>query len=284
VLALVEARDRVDMGRPDITMGDLLDTWQAAEFDLAADALVCEDGDGELVGYAVVRRFGTYAAVDPAHEGEGIGAALLDWIERRQRALGWEQLRTAVVAGNARAERLVAGRGYSLVRSYRRMIAELNGGPRLAESPEGVRLRPLEVERDAAALYRIDRDAFASVAGTEPESFEAFSEEHFGAHDLAPLLSIVAARGEQPIGFVLTRRWVQESAGYLDILAVDPSEQGKGLGRTLLLAAFNAIAAVGLTEVQLGVAADNEKALRLYESVGMRPRFQFDVYERPARS
>ncbi len=282
MLALIEARDRADLGRPDMRLGDLLDTWGASDFDLAQDATVCETLDGKLVGYAVVRRLGTFAAVHPEHEGEGIGGALLDWVEDRQRALGWEEHRTAVVAGNERAERLVASRGYHLVRSYRRMVAELAGGPREAELPEGVSLRPLDRERDPAALHALDAAAFATVAGTEPETLDAFVEEHLKPHDLDPFLSIVAERGSSPVGFLLTRRWAEESAGYVDILAVSPSEQGRGLGRALLVAAFNAIAATGLTEAQLGVASDNTNALRLYEGVGMRPRFQLDVYERPA--
>jgi hypothetical protein len=34
------------------------------------------------------------------------------------------------------------------------------------------------------------------------------------------------------------------------------------------------------SEVDLGVASDNPDALKLYERLGMRPRFQSDTYER----
>jgi ribosomal protein S18 acetylase RimI-like enzyme len=62
---------------------------------------------------------------------------------------------------------------------------------------------------------------------------------------------------------------------------VHPEHRGRGLGAALLLDAFARFAAAGLTEAQLGVASDNPRALRLYERVGMYPRFQVDVYERP---
>jgi RimJ/RimL family protein N-acetyltransferase len=49
----------------------------------------------------------------------------------------------------------------------------------------------------------------------------------------------------------------------------------------LLTQAFASFADAGLREAQLGVASFNERALRVYERVGMTPQLQFDIYERP---
>lgn len=280
MVGLLAARDRVDLGRADITLGDLRDEWRASEFDLGQDAAVCELDGGKLVGYAVVRTAGTFGAVHPDHEGAGIGGRLLDFCERRQRALGWSEHKTAVVAGNERAATLMCERGYRVLRSYWRMIRELDAAPPRIEPPAGIALRSLTPADDREAIYELDRAAFANVAGTEPESLTAFTEEHLQAHDLEPGLSRVAERDGRLVGFLLVRRWEDESAGYVDILAVDPREHGRGIGRALLLAGFAAMGEAGLSEAQLGVAADNRGALRLYESVGMRPRFQLDVYAR----
>ena len=84
------------------------------------------------------------------------------------------------------------------------------------------------------------------------------------------------------LGFALCRHWVDERVGFVDVLAVHPDHQRRGLGSALLRNSFARFAAAGLKEAQLGVASDNPRALALYEGVGMRARFQTDVYERAA--
>jgi mycothiol synthase len=242
--------------------------------------IVAEAADGALTGYAVAHRFGTFAAVDPAQEHQGIGARLLDWCESRQRELGWAQHRTSIPAGNLRAKALLEGRGYAFVRSDSRLtlaLDEFRGAP----VAEDVTVRPLEAHRDGPTLHEVDQAAFVTADGFEPESYAAFSEQHLKAHDLDGQLSRVAERDGEILGFALTRRHGAESAAYVAILAVRPGEQGRGIGRTLLVDVFQEARRAGFTEVQLGVASDNQTALRLYEGLGMRRRAQLDIYARP---
>src|SRR5205823_2166026 len=112
VLALVVARDMVDLGAPDYTLEDLRDAWSRSDFDLAADAIVAETDDGAVVGYAVIEGPGTMAIVAPEHEGRGIGARLLEWSERRDRELGRSRHRQGAASGNMRARALLLGAGY----------------------------------------------------------------------------------------------------------------------------------------------------------------------------
>jgi ribosomal protein S18 acetylase RimI-like enzyme len=58
--------------------------------------------------------------------------------------------------------------------------------------------------------------------------------------------------------------------GTIQNLGVMPSFRGLGLGRALLLEALRGYAEGGVTTVALEVTADNEAALRLYQSVGFR--------------
>jgi RimJ/RimL family protein N-acetyltransferase len=53
-------------------------------------------------------------AVDPAHQGEGIGAALLDAAIARARGLGVRRLVLRVLSGNAAARRLYESRGFEV--------------------------------------------------------------------------------------------------------------------------------------------------------------------------
>ncbi len=284
VAALLAPRNEDAFGWSAGALEDLLGEWGSCGFDLAHDAVVAEQPGRGLTGYAVAHRFGTFGVVDPRCEGQGIGSALLDWCEQRQREGSWKVHRSSIPAKNLRAQALLAGRGYRLARSHWRMTIGLGETPHAGHGPHprGATLRALDVRADGAAIHRLDQEAFATVAGTEPESYEEFAEEHLQGRDLDVSLSRVAERDGEILGFALTRRREAESAAYVDILAVDPPEQGRGVGRTLLLEVFAAARRAGLAEAQLGVAGDNPKALRLYEGVGMSARAQLDVYERRA--
>jgi mycothiol synthase len=274
VLELIVARDVADLGVPDYTLGDLRQEWTLDEVDLSRDAVVVEDEDGSLVGYAIVRSVGAQVIVPPEQTGRGIGSRLLNWAQERGPRRQWVAERD--VAGH----RLLGRAGYDVVRHYWRMERDL-AAPVEPPSPlEGVHLRALEPRGDAGAVHALDAAAFATAPDYRPMSPAAFSEEHLEAHDLDPALSLVAERDGRLAGFLLTRRWMQDSVGYVDVLAVHPDEQGRGLGTALLLNAFAAFRAAGLRAAQLGVASDNPKALRLYERAGMRQRFRFDVLER----
>lgn len=284
VAELLEPRSLAAFGSSAGLLEDLREEWSSEGFDLSRDAVLALDGDGTIVGYAVAHRFGTFATVDARREGEGLGTALLDWCERRQRELGWEQHRTSTPAANIRAKNLLEGRGYRRVRSSVRMALALEDLIP-ARRPRGhVKLRKLDTQADGAAIHHVDRLAFEAVPGSEEESFAEFSEEHLKARDLDESLSQVAERDSAVVGFALMRRRKEDSAAYVDILAVDPSEHRQGIGRALLEAAFIAAREAGLKEAQLGVYSDNQRAMSLYTSLGMEQRAQLDVYKRPVRA
>jgi mycothiol synthase len=281
VLRVLHARDIADIGAPDFTLEDLLDQWRGSEFELRSDAVVAVDADDVIVGYATLWTPGGLAVVDPAREREGAGSALLDWIEGRAREAGLAVHRQWVAGENASGHNLLARAGYRQVRSYWRLVRSLEAGLSEPEPVAGVTLAPVEPERDASALYEAYAAAFATNADYEPESFQAFRDEHLRVHDFDGALSRVARRGERVVGFVLCRRWAGEGVGFVDLLGVDAAERGRGLGSTLLRFAFASFAAAGLREAQLGVASDNPGALALYERVGMAPRHRADVFEKP---
>ncbi len=277
--AVLEARDLADVGVPDFTLGDLRDSWRRTETDLAADVRVVEDGNARIVGYGIVEAQGAFGVIHPQAEGLGAGSLLLEWLMKRERELGHPRHRQYVGSSNRTAAALLESQGFTLARSNFRMVRALDGGV-VASKPKGVTLRPLD-RADLEAMHAMDERAFADDPGYVPESLTAFREEHLESHDAAPELSRVALIGDQLVGFLIARRWEQESVGYVDVLAVDPDHQDRGSGRALLLDAFAGFVAAGLKEAQLGVSSVNPGALHLYQSAGMTIRFQYDIYERP---
>lgn len=275
VFALILARDLADLGEPDYVLDELRQEWGLQEVDLARDAVVVEDEDGSLVGYAIVRSVGAQVIVPPEQTGRGIGSRLLSWAEERGPRRQWVAERD--VAGHD----LLGRAGYELVRHYWRMGRDLAAPVAPSPPPEGVRLRALEPRADAEAVHALDAAAFAGAPDNRLMSLAAFIEEHLEAHDLEPALSLVAERGGRLAGFLLARRWEDDDVGYIADLAVHPDEQRRGLGTALLLNAFAGFRAAGLRAAQLGVASDNPRALRLYERAGMTQRFRVDVLEHP---
>ena len=284
VHALMAARDIADLGVPDFTLADLREEWGLSDVELAKDVVVGEE-DGSMVAYAIARRMGFVAMVHPDHEGQGWGARLLEWTERRAAEKGHDFRRQWINEGNDSARKLLESAGYSRVRSYARMGRSLDGAVEEPRLPEGVGLRTVDPQGDAEAIYELDGAAFEGFPDFDRVTQEQFREEHLEAHDFDPALSFIAERAGAPVGFALNRRWDEDEppAGYVAVLAVSPAAQRAGIGTALLLASFRAFADAGLRDAVLGVSSENPGALHIYEGAGMAKRFGFETYERPLR-
>jgi mycothiol synthase len=280
VLALLVARHTADLGLSLFRLEEVQDEWRSPDVELRRDTLLIEI-DGALAGYAIVHRPGAFAVVAPAYEGRGVGARLLEWVQQRERERRADTHRQIAASTNTGARDLFEHAGYRQVRSYWRMARPLDRGVTAVGPPAGVTLRPLDLEGDGRVLHALDAESFGSSPDYVPESFQMFVQEHLRAHDVAPDLSLVAEEGGGIVGFLLARRWQHEASGYVDLLAVAPGHQRRGIGTALLKRSFAAFAADGLVQAQLGVASDNPRGLRVYEAAGMVPRFRFDVFERP---
>ena len=60
------------------------------------------------------------------------------------------------------------------------------------------------------------------------------------------------------------------AAGRLARVAVEPGSRGRGHGRALVAAALERARALGFDSVELNVHRDNERAVRLYASLGFQ--------------
>ena len=283
VLTLRVARDIADVGAPDITLEDVHEEWSRGDFDLAADARVVEAPDGRIVGYAAMSGEVTMlVVVAPDHEGRGIGSLLRCWAEQRDRARGSACHSQWIAAGNQQVRALLLTAGYRPTRSHWRLARTLDDIREGGSLPDGVTLRPVDLDHDACTLHALSDVSFKANGDDRPYSSTAFYDEHLRPHDFDPELSQLADSDGRPVGFLLARRRRAENAGFIDLLGVHPEHRTRGLATAMLQNAFARFAAAGLRQAELGVASDNPNALRLYERCGMTKRFRYDTYQRAA--
>ncbi|MEN3000007.1 MAG: GNAT family N-acetyltransferase [Acidilobaceae archaeon] len=145
-----------------------------------------------------------------------------------------------------------------------RLVADGDGAGQIMEDEDDSdssllvrRARP----SDAESIYRIH---LKSLGGVDRESLSWFEE-------LLKLRSqslkvLVAEEGGEVIGFSIAYR--RRNKAYLDFLAVDPRERGRGVGSALLAAQEEMLAREGAEEVSLGVKKDNFGALQFYLNHG----------------
>lgn len=134
--------------------------------------------------------------------------------------------------------------------------------------PAGVHVTDVRSE-DAAAVHQLvyERAHWASVPGHGNRDLEQWQALFLGP-DVDPAQQVLAWRGDELVGAALGKTF-SDGAGWVAQLAVAGPEQGRGLGRALLLEAFGRRGAAGATSLGLGVSAANPDALRLYLSVGL---------------
>lgn len=119
-----------------------------------------------------------------------------------------------------------------------------------------------------------ERKYLAQIEAPSVEKVEGFVRESVDA-DAA---QFVAVDGQTVVGWAdIFPAWADAVAhcGTLG-MGVHPSYRGRGLGRQLLLACIEKAKAKGITRIVLQARADNEVAIKLYESMGFaheaRPR------------
>lgn len=234
--------------------------------------------DGRLVAAAFAQCFderGSCAgAVLPSVRGRGLGAALLDTMERRLREEGARRTHCWVVAGDTAAEALFESRGYREARRFWEMSIELE-----AETPApSVHVEPY-ADGDAVAFHAALEESFAEHWEHRSEPFDEWWERQRGRENFDPSLWFVIRHGDEIAG--LARCEARPPAGWVGALGVRAAWRGRGYGRALLQHSFREFRRRGFTRAALGVDASNTTgATHLYESVGMHVEQESVVWEK----
>lgn len=235
-----------------------------------AGLVAWEPGHDHPVGYAQVTR-GTDSwalefVVDPHHRqpGEPIGRDLVSAALEVIAGEGGGHVHLWVPKPTAAHDAVAAAAHLRRGRELLQMRRPLPVG-----EPWSLTLRPFVPGRDEEAWLEVNNRAFA----WHPEQ---------GGWDLATLKAREAEAWFDPAGFLLHESagrlvgfcWTKVHAdhdpplGEIYVIAVDPDFAGRGLGRALVLAGLDHLAAKGLTVGMLYVDGANTAAVRLYEHLG----------------
>lgn len=203
-------------------------------------------------------------AVSPAARGEGLGTALATAALREPGPVSaWSH------GDHPGAARIAARHSMSRIRSLWVMRRPTDVPLPLAPIPAGIEIRGFQGDAhgaDADALLAVNAAAFANhpeQGGLDRDGLaERMAEAWF---DPAGLL--MAYDGGRLVGFHWTKRHGAVD-GEVYVVAVDPSAQGRGLGRVLTAAGLDHLATGAVEEVHLYVESDNDAARAVYSGLG----------------
>jgi mycothiol synthase len=239
-----------------------------------AGLVAWEPGHDHPVGYAQLTRglgdsWALEYVIDPHHreaDGLAIGTDLVREAFVIVRAEGGGHVHVWVPKPSALSDEIAAETGLVRGRDLLQLRRPLPVGGERTPLP----LRPFVPGQDEDAWLEVNNRAFH----WHPEQ---------GGWDVATLKEREAEPWFDPDGFLLHERdggtlagfcWTKVHAdhdpplGEIYVIAVDPAFHGLGLGRSLVLAGLDHLAAQGLTVGMLYVDADNAPAVELYESLG----------------
>ncbi|MEV0597037.1 mycothiol synthase [Nonomuraea cavernae] len=232
-----------------------------------------------------------YAHVDPTDEVEGpSGELVIHPAFRRmghgRRLLGavlevtGGRLRLWAHGDHAGAGALAASMGFERMRSLWQMRRSLFAPLPPYTVPDGVRLRAFVPGQDEEEWLKVNAAAFAhhpeQGSWTRDDLLRREGEPWFD-----PAGFFLACRGDRLVGFHWTKihgssEHGHEPLGEVYVVGVDPSQQGTGLGKALILAGLHHLRSRGLAQAMLYVDEANTAAIRLYEGLGFS-RWDVDV-------
>ena len=210
-----------------------------------------------LIGFLGLYGFGPPTVeiagmVDPPGRRRGIATALLDAALPICQGRGDREALLVVPRGSRGGRGLALGRGAVLEHSEHALV--LGGAPADGPGDPRITLRRA-TDTDLAEVTRL----LAAGFGSAPSNLSGRLSEPTAR-------TLVIERDGAAVGTV--RITLEGSTGGVYGFVVDPALQGRGIGRDVLRRVCRELRENGAQRIGLEVAADNDRALALYESLG----------------
>jgi mycothiol synthase len=271
-----------------VDLREMLDTSE-----VQANTSLWEDGNGQLVSFAVVRlTYGTlFFEIAPQACNGDLAAQMVAWGVERVRNAGQESkeptsMRMSCRDDNLERVALLERLGFERQEQYTLHFARLLSDPiPEPQVPEGFGIRHVDGEHEAEALVALHRAAF----GTENMTVEGrLSWMHTPDYD--PELDLVAVTPDGALAaYVFCSISEEENAltgrgdGTTDPVATHPAFQRQGLARALLLTGFHLLKQRGVETAHTSTGSWNVAMQRAARSVGYCVESKTIFFEKQVR-
>ena len=232
----------------------------------------------------------------PAWRRQGIGSAMLGWIEERLRAIAetHSALETGYLQGfvdgeNKSMQALLESYAYQPIRYGVQMIRpDLENVPDLP-LPDGLEVRPVLPEH-YRAIWDASNEAFRDHWGYAEPTEEDYKEWLESKIIFQPALWQIAwdKNTNEVAGQVRTFIHTAENEkyhrkrGYTEFISVRRPWRKRGLARALIVRSLRLQKEQGMTESTLGADSENiSGAIRIYEECGFRVTKRSAIYRKP---
>ena len=258
-------------------LGDAV--WRDLEHPTAGSAGFAAFFDDEPVGYlrAIARdgepcTFELAMTVHPDHRDDSVPGLLLDAGIAHARAAHATHVSLWVFGADVDADALALGRGLTIERELwqMRVLLPVAGTPAW---PDGVTVRPFVPGADDDTWVTVNNASFVADPDqggwTRATLAGRIAEPWFDADGF-----LVADDGGRMAGFCWTKvhppapPHEPHALGEIYVIGVDPADQGRGLGRALVVAGLHHLHAHGIDVGMLFVDAANTPAVGLYRALG----------------
>jgi mycothiol synthase len=277
------------------TPKEIRSQWQTPGFDLEKNTWVVTTSEGRIVGYEgfVNRHAHTFLMGDgyvhPDFLGMGVGTTMLRALEQRAREemmLAESDLRVFIRNGmsakDTTACEMHEAEGYTAIRFQWTMEISLDALPPATVWPEGIELRPFDLQEHNYALHRAHEEAFGDLWGRHPHSYEDWQHRMTDMEDFDPSNWFIAWDGDALAAYSLCSK--RMGTGYVGSIGVRKPWRHRGLGLALLNHSFAQFYRQKVSIIRLSVDAANPTgATRLYERAGMHVATEYVIYEKELR-
>jgi mycothiol synthase len=259
---MLERRAQAIDGQPPFNDQARLDARTGSRTLIAAIVPSEEDDSETVIGAAILGQGELEFTIDPEWRSYGYGdAALSALVGSAPPTL------SAWAHGDHPAAAALASRhGFDRVRTLLQLRMPLDGRAAAGERRTDLTIAPFVPGRDEGEWVALNALAFADHPEqgklTADDVVAREGEPWFDAEDF------LLARGAD--GALVGSIWlkVEDGVGEVYAVGVHPDRSGAGIGRTLMEAGLERLRSSGVATAALYVEADNERATRLYRSLG----------------
>jgi len=262
----------------ELRSGEQVRHWLEHPSSYPESDLFLAEVDGELIGYAVVHselEVGWVilgGAVHPDCQRQGVGAKLMEVALAYSETLQVGRIRLPISSTATEVRRFAQKYGFAPVRYYWEMRLDSVSTIGVLDPPPGCQLRCFACG-DAPRLAAIQNRAFARSWGFRPNTVEEIDYQVKASWCRPEGILFILEKGEV-VGYCWTTIDEErigstgDAAGRIGMTGISPCSRLRGLGRVVLTAGIAYLREQGMQAVELSIDRRNQKARKLYESLG----------------